>query len=169
MSRPNPNESCQPGEALDRGRKARALWGQDVAGPSRRLKGAHRLQARCGLALAGQEAGCVVDAFDPAQRGEHRFEVLGVDELTLETHAGHPIRRGLGGSRDHPDVLLGEYPCHVGEELGSIDRLDDDAGRVTSGLCLVPLDLDEPLAVVAVDARWRSCSRRGAPRRRARG
>ena len=91
--------------------------GEDVARARGRLESAHELAAREGPALARQQAVGVVDAFEPSQRREDRVEVRAVGELALETHARHPIRRGLGGNCDDADVVLGEDPGDVGEQL----------------------------------------------------
>ena len=94
--------------------------------------------------------------------------MAGIGELEVEAQPGDAVGLRLRCARNDVHVVLGEHIGHIAQQAGPVERLDLDRHDVVAGRVVVPLDVDDPVAL-ACGGSTRSRSRSGAPRHRGRG
>jgi hypothetical protein len=96
---------------------------------------------------AGQHAGGFVHGAHPFHRKQDRVEVARVGELELEAEPRDAVGLRLRRARNDVDVMLGEDIRDVTEQTGAVERFDLDRHDVVAGCVVVPLDVDDAIAL----------------------
>src|SRR5690606_34853504 len=146
-----------------RARPARASWAEPapavgrcagrgpsaVDGPSvRRVLWRTRL-LHPGLGPGTGDPVDVEDAVDAPDRGQDVPEVGGLGHLEDELRQGHAVAARLDRGREDVDVVVRQHPGDVGEQAGTVERLDLDLDEEGALAVQRPLDVHHALGLVA--------------------